>query len=367
MGIRDLLSAIGATYDKSLGTKEAVPAQALLRDVGQHLASAVPVGYKTEGHGGNGNAAETPWIGVFDSRLTEDPKAGLYIAYIFAADLKSVTLTLQQGVTGLSATLGEGKRRRSYLENRAKVLLAGLPAELVAGWDVRPDFKSKIAGPLSYEAGSVVARPYDVAAMPSEAALREDLWHMTELLQLTAAVEEKLAVEGASGRLQVSYAAKEYHARAKKLDGFRPKDSGDYVAHIPERTIKKTRDHENLINRFEAYITQRGFTASTEHPKDMVLRKGDHEWLVEAKTVKRGNPTSAVREAVGQLFEYSHFLYGGDADEGGNATKPHLLGLFTEDIKAYGSYLESLGIASVWMTAEGWQGSPSAVSAGLVD
>ncbi|MEV4503763.1 MrcB family domain-containing protein [Streptomyces klenkii] len=367
MGIRDLLIEIGATYDKGLGTKDDVPAQARLRDVEQCFASAVPAGYKVEGHGGNGNAAETPWIGVFDRRLTKDPKAGLYLAYIFAADLETVTLTLQQGVTGLSRTLGEGKRRRSYLETRAKELLAGLPTELVVGWDVRPDFKSKVAGPLSYEAASVVARCYDLSTLPSESALREDLWYMAELLQLTAVVEAKKEAEESPGRLRVSYAAKEYHARTKRLDGFRPKDSGDYVAHIPERTIKKTRDHEDLINRFVAYIEQRGFTASTEHPKDIVLRKDGHEWLVEAKTVKRGNSTSAVRESVGQLFEYSHFLYKDSADEEGNAVKPHLLGLFTEDIKAYAPYLESLGIASVWMTAEGWEGSPLAVSAGLVD
>ncbi|MEV5379624.1 DUF3578 domain-containing protein [Streptomyces nondiastaticus] len=366
MGIRDLLIEIGATYDATLGTKEAVPAQALLRDVGKHLDTALPAGYKVEGHGGNGNAAETPWIGVFDPRLNKDPKAGLYLAYIFAADLETVTLTLQQGVTRLSEELGKGGRLRSYLETRAAALLAELPAELVVGWGVRPDFKSAVARPLSYEAGSVAARCYDLGAMPNEDVLRTDLWHLAEMLQQAAAAEGRIEVETAPSGLQVSYVAKVDHSKPKGLKGFRPKDSGDYVAHIPERTIRKTRDHEDLINRFVTYIAGRGFTAITDHPKDIVLRRDGHEWLVEAKTVKRSNPTSAVREAVGQLFEYRHFLYGGSGGEGNEAAKPHLLALFTEDIKAYAPYLESLGIASVWMTSGGWEGSPSAVTAGLV-
>ncbi|MBT2384243.1 MrcB family domain-containing protein [Streptomyces sp. ISL-11] len=360
MGIRDLLSEVAATYDKGAGTQGSVPGQKLLRDAKAYLASAVPPGYVAEGHGGNGGATETPWIGVFDPHLNRDPKTGLYLAYIFAADLETVTLTLQQGVTGLPPHLGEGKRRRDYLEPRAQALLTALPGELVAGWDVRPALKSQLSGPLSYQAGSVVARCYDLAAMPSEGSLREDLWHMAEAFQQAAAAFEKLSIKEAPSGLAVSYVAR-VHGKPS-LEGFRPKDSSDYVAHIPERTIKKTRDHEDLINRFVTYIRQRGFAAATEHPKDLVLRKGDHEWLVEAKTIKHGNPTSAVRQAVGQLFEYSHFLCEDNAP-----AKPHLVGLFTEDIKGYTPYLESLGIVSVWMTPGGWEGSPSAVSSGLVD
>jgi hypothetical protein len=98
------------------------------------------------------------------------------------------------------------------------------------------------------------------------------------------------------------------------------------------------------------------------HPKDLVLRKDGIEWLVEAKTVKRGNPTKAVREAVGQLFEYNHFLY-----EQEGYPKPHLLALFTDDIGAYAAYLEGLGVASIWRTVDGWAGSASAATWGLVD
>ncbi|MEU1804436.1 DUF3578 domain-containing protein [Streptomyces sp. NPDC019937] len=361
MGIRDLLLDVASTYDWKKGISKGVYAQDRLREVKNLWGDLVPGGFEAEGKGGSGGASKTPWIGVYDPDITRDPKRGLYLAYIFAADLSTVTLTLQQGVTWLADALGEGEKRRVYLSGRAQVLFDGLPKDLVAGYEGRPDFKCDALRALSYEAGSVVARTYGVDAMPSESHLREDLWHLAEVLQRAATVEKTLSDEKTSeGVKATSGAAK---APAEGLDGFRPKDGSDYVAHIPARTITKSRSHELLVAGFGEYIDKRGFVPITEkmHPKDLVLRRADLEWLVEAKTVKRGNPTTAVREALGQLFEYSYFLY-----EQNGQPKPHLLALFTEDIKAYAPYLEERGIASVWKTVDGWAGSPTAVAWGMV-
>ncbi len=90
----------------------------------------------------------------------------------------------------------------------------------------------------------------------------------------------------------------------------------------------------------------------------MTLRTGDVEWLVEAKVLYRGNASNAVREAVGQLFSYAHFLY--------SATPP-LMALFSEPVgQAFIDFLESLGIAVVWKDSGAWQGSPTAVANSLV-
>ncbi|MFI9205838.1 MrcB family domain-containing protein [Streptomyces sp. NPDC053048] len=370
MGIRDLLLGVGESYDAALGTGKGVPAQDLLRQAGEVLALDRPVGLMAKGYGGKGSAARTPWIGFFDPDITEDPKEGLYLAYIFAADLKTVALTLQQGVTKLMERL-RGEELRAHLSPRAQMLRNALPADMVAGWDVRPDFNCNLARPLAYEAGSVVARIYELESLPSDSMLCYDLWHLADVLREAAVVADEVWAEGVvAEELQVGYVST-VHAppvaaqRKRKPNGlaaFRPKDSSAYIAHIREQTIVKTRAHEDLINRFAEYIAQRGFTPFTDHPKDLELEKDGQWWLVEAKAIKLHNPTSAVREAVGQLFEYSHFLF--EESDGG---KPHLLALFTEDIKAYAPYLEGLGIASVWMTPGGWEGSPSAVSYGLVD
>ncbi|WP_063735455.1 MrcB family domain-containing protein [Streptomyces sp. RTd22] len=362
MDIRDLLLDVASTYDWEKGISKGVHAQDRLREVKHAWGDLVPGGFEAEGQGGSGGASKTPWIGVYDPDITRDPKRGLYLAYIFAADFSTVTLTLQQGVTWLADALGEGEKRRVYLRGRAQALFDGLPKDLVAGYEDAPDFKCDALRARSYEAGSVAARPYGLDAMPSEHHLREDLWHMAEVLQRAAAVETTLKDEETpEGVKATSGAAK---SQPEGLNGFRPKDGSDYVAHIPARTITKSRSHELLVAGFGEYIDKQGFVPITEkmHPKDLVLRKDDVEWLVEAKSVKRGNPTKAVREALGQLSEYSYFLY----EEQGHP-KPHLLALFTEDIKVYAPYLEDRGIASVWKTIDGWAGSPLAVAWGMVD
>ncbi|MBH5336252.1 DUF3578 domain-containing protein [Streptomyces pactum] len=359
MGIRNLLLDVANTYDKSMGVKRGVFAQDRLRQVAEEWAPALPFGCEAEGYGGKGEGSATPWIGVYDPDVTRDPKEGLYLAYIYAADLSTVTLTLQQGVTSLEPTLGTGKRRQAYLWGRARAIAAGLPPAALNDWADVPDFKCDLPRPLSYEAGSVAARCYQTASLPDEDQLRSDLRAMVELLQRAALVAERLKPGEDGDGWDVPADVREYRG----LDGFRPKNDSDYITHFPARTVRKKRIHERLISEFAPFVEKRGFVPITRdvHPKDLVIRKGGVEWLVEAKVVKRANPTLAVRQAVGQLLEYQHFLYR-RAERG----TPHLLGLFTEDIGRYADYLEELGMGSVWRIPEGWAGSPSAVAWGLV-
>ncbi|GCD36620.1 hypothetical protein OEIGOIKO_04393 [Streptomyces chrestomyceticus JCM 4735] len=364
MEIRSLLVEVASTYDANHPDKTSigVPAQDLLRAVRDHLGPLLPGELEAEGYGGSGGPSSTPWIGFFDPSITRDPKVGLYLAYIFAADLKTVTLTLQQGVTALAYQLGRGKRRREYLADRARKLQSLLPQESIAGWDVRPSFKSSVDRALAYEAGSVAARVYDIEAMPHEDALREDLWHLADVLQDAALVERGLSEQRSPDGGHVEFVPKK-RTQPQGLERFRPRDASDYVAHLPARTLRKTRRHEQLIEAFGGEVQRHGFVPANEgvHPRDLVLRKDGIAWLVEAKTVALGNPTKAVREAVGQLYEYSYFLH-----EQVDGTQPSLLALFTEEIGAYVEYLEQRGIASVWRTPTGWAGSPSALAAGLI-
>ncbi|MCC3774202.1 MrcB family domain-containing protein [Streptomyces sp. UNOB3_S3] len=361
MDICDLLEEIAGTYEQQLGTGGGVYAQDLLRQVSSLVEQAIPASCRAQGYGGKGSAALTPWIGVFDPDITEDPKEGLYLAYIFAADLKSVTLTLQQGVTKLASKYGDGEKLRDYLGTRGKELFHRLPTELVTDWEGSPSFNTAADRPRAYEAGSVVARRYEISALPAEGVLRNDLWHAVEILRAAAGVEQSVSVDPAPEGFVAGYVP-EKHIEPGGLEGFQPKDGSDYIARIAERTIIKSRSHEVLVEQFGNYAEGRGFVPITkkQHPKDLILRRDGVEWLVEAKTIKRNNPTSAVREAVGQLLEYSHFLYE-------QPTRPHLLALFTEDIKVFAPYLEELKIASIWRTPEGWAGSSSAVAWGLVD
>ncbi|MGS2588181.1 MrcB family domain-containing protein [Streptomyces hebeiensis] len=365
MGIRDLLLEIAGTYDASEGTKREVAGQQVLRGVAQRTDLPLPTGYTVKGYGGQASAAATPWIGVFDTKINEEPGKGLYLAYIFSADLQTVTLTLQQGITHLEDRLGRGLARQEHLRRKARRLRRWTDAQRRTGWVDEPALRHHADRPRAYEAASVIARPYETGELPKEPVLQEDLFHAADLLKRTAVAESLWWDEDSPGDIEVSYAPDDRAAlEDDPLAGFRPKDSSDYIANIQAQQQVKRRHHEALIKTFGLHVVSRGYVPTTRsvHPKDLVLhRDGQNpatsdEWLVEAKVVRRGNPTEAVRQAVGQLYEYSHFLY-----REKRRREPHLLGLFSEDVGVYADYLEHRGIASIWKEGDEWRGSPRAV------
>ncbi len=135
------------------------------------------------------------------------------------------------------------------------------------------------------------------------------------------------------------------------LINFKPKDDSDYSARIVGRTLTKRRSHETLIADFGVLCMKRHFVADTGvHPRDLVLRRGTEQWLVEAKVLHMGNATDAVRAALAQLLMYQHFLH--------TDVMPHLVALFSEPIgHAYVSFLEQHDVISVWRSGSGWEAS----------
>ncbi len=371
MTMRDLLLEVAHTYDQKAGTRAEVPGQQVLRGVSSRDDLGVVEGWSAAGYGGNGSAATAPWIGVFDLKINTDPKIGLYLAYIFSADLKSVTLTLQQGVTDLSERISGKKAFHAHLERQADELYGALPPSLAEEWNHRPSFGSGDR-PEAYEAASVVARTYGIEALPTEEQLQQDLREAEVLLQLVAEADTAMrsAREGSEETSTPPKPKRKRKNAASPVMAFKPGNSSEYVAHIAAHQQMKGRKHELLIEEFVEYIKTRDYDARNQriHPKDLILQlaggvhSGAPEWLFEAKVIRNGNVTAAVREAVGQLREYSYFLYG----EKELAT-PHLVGLFSEDIGVYASYLEDQGIAAVWQSGDGWQGTSTAAAWGMVD
>lgn len=302
---------------------------------------------------------------MFDPDINLKSQRGLYLAYIFSTDLSSVTLTLQQGVTELERKIKKRKPFLTHLERQATRLFEALPPRLATEWNHRPSLGGERGSlPESYEVASVVARRYEISAMPPEEVLNRDLHVAASLLQRAAAAQQSLRsaedeeVRGGDG------------SPTDPLSGFQPRNSSGYVTSIAANQQLKSQHHEALIEDFGAYIQTRGYrpTNLRIHPKDLLLHQeqvsaeGSPEWLVEVKVVAHGNPTTAVRGAVGQLLEYSYFLY-----RERQRPAPHLLALFSEDILAYAQYLEDQGIASVWRAGDGWAGSPTAAAWGMVD
>jgi hypothetical protein len=137
---------------------------------------------------------------------------------------------------------------------------------------------------------------------------------------------------------------------------FRPKDSSDYIARVEGRELTKRRSHEALIADFGIWCARLGFDVDTQvHPRDLVLRRPEEEWLVEAKVLYMGDATGAVRAAMAQLLMYRFFLP--------HRRCPKLLALFSEPVgDAYVAFLDSHEVASVWRADDGrWRTSSTAV------
>ncbi|MFG2117609.1 MrcB family domain-containing protein [Streptomyces sp. NPDC048710] len=297
MPLRDLLIRIAKTYDAKGGTSKGVTAQDLLREVKGRADLPLPSGFVASGHGGQTTAASTPWIGVFDPEINKEPQEGLYLAYIFDADLTAVTLTLQQGVTKLSDEYKPAELRRE-LVRRAKHLRAGIQPELAVQWTYAPSFGARQDRPRAYEAGSVAARCYEIANLPAEDVLAEDL-RIASLLLRDAAASQRIWLQTTTLDDEPFVYTHEGHVPADDpLDGFHPNDSSDYFVRIKGGQHRRKRAHEELINDFGLHVVTRGYTPITRgmYPRDLVLRRRvadePRTWLVEGKAVMKGNATN---------------------------------------------------------------------------
>src|SRR5262249_39365163 len=108
--LRKLIGEIGAKYDRLLPLSS--EAHGLLRNAEAEFKQWIPPGYLVEGNGGKGKPAITPRIALFNRDETTTIRQGIYIAYLFAADKSTVTLTLNQGVSEMAGHLGRAAARQ---------------------------------------------------------------------------------------------------------------------------------------------------------------------------------------------------------------------------------------------------------------
>lgn len=158
-------------------------AQQLLRRAGEEFHQWVPKGYLVVGSGGKGNGAVCPWISVFDPDETTTAQRGMYVVYLFAADMKSVALSLNQGVTEIGNRLGRRAARRA-LQNEAAAIRSQFVADAIVDLDDTIDLRSSAALPVDDEYGHIVGRTYAIEALPDEAAMVTDLQRFVRLYAL---------------------------------------------------------------------------------------------------------------------------------------------------------------------------------------
>ena len=349
---RDLVERVAASYDRNLGQHGA--AQELLRRAPAVLSGLLPAGLMPAASGGKGNAAVVPWIAVFHPDETTTAQRGMYLVYLFSADMTTVSLSLNQGVTELVQRFGttEGRKR---LAGQAAAIRARLQADQVVGLKEVIDLRSRQSLPRNYEAGNIVAKVYQSNSLPEADVMIADLQRFVRLYELALDIRDALRISTPDAIVTTK--------DVEFPDGdveFKPKNDADYIQYFKGRTLRKRRDHERVVKQYGLFLMGRGFTPNTKvHPRDLTAARDGEHWLIEVKVVHRGNGVLATRDALSQLLMYKEYLYS-------SSDHVRMLAVFSEDIGARNvEFLECYGIASVWKQDGMWLGSPSANAAGL--
>lgn len=134
-----------------------------------------PDKYKFTGSAGQGNWTHSPWVGVFNKKITNSAQRGYYIVYLFREDMKGVYLSLNQGMTDVKNQTPNDTRTKEILRSRASDFRKKLPTLSNDGLIEEIDL-GVINSPNApfYEAGNIVAKYYPSDDLPSEEILEAD-------------------------------------------------------------------------------------------------------------------------------------------------------------------------------------------------
>jgi len=124
--------------------------------------------YTIKGSVGQGNWASVPWVAVMNNQVTTSTQRGYYIVYLFSEDMKSLYLTIAQGVTETS---------REQMEKISQALRnsISMSVRVIKGNDLNLGQSSKVR---EYELSTAAYIPYSADHMPSEEQLIKDLEEM---------------------------------------------------------------------------------------------------------------------------------------------------------------------------------------------
>lgn len=128
---------------------------------------------------GKGQFAEIPWIAIFNKKITESATKGIYIVYLYTADMKGIYLSLNQGYTYFREKFG-GRQAKIEIEKMAETLreLVFIP-ENMKTYNI--DLKATKPLGKGYMAGHIAGKYYDLEDMPGDDTLILDLLELMDV------------------------------------------------------------------------------------------------------------------------------------------------------------------------------------------
>lgn len=120
---------------------------------------------------GQGNWATIPWVALLDPEVTDAVSRGVYVIFLFRADMSGVYLTLNQGTSEFGLNAGALYRSRAASLRQA---CSDLPAR---GFrlDHSIDLRSDAPTARSYTDATIAHRLYEAEAVPDDRVLADDV------------------------------------------------------------------------------------------------------------------------------------------------------------------------------------------------
>jgi hypothetical protein len=365
MPLRELLSIPSTLgYDHTGDSQQ--PAQKALLKSRKELLNYVPLGYRVNRSGVSPNLPVIPWISILNPELTTTTRAGLYVVYLYSADMTKLFLSMNQGYTRHEEVArqagykGKAQKDRACetLRTEAIDLFTGLRARnLVPQMNVTNiDLGADGDLPKGYEAGHIVGFAYDLRNFPEEEILQNDLNDMFTIYDATRTINDEIRSLGEKERITVSKDPKGVQKKLIKNDiasgFFEPRNTSEYVAHFTKMTYEVSPLHEALLTEFANFAESKSWNPINRKigARDLVLvDSAGVEILVEAKTVGQSQEL-VVRQAIGQLFSYRYVYYDG--------RDIPLIALFNRPIaELWQGLLNSLNIDFIFSSEGKWIGT----------
>jgi 5-methylcytosine-specific restriction enzyme A len=135
---------------------------------------------------GIGQWAYAPWLAILDPLVTDTPQKGYYPVFLFSSDLKSVYLSLNQGITAIVREFSPIDTT-SILINRSMILRKRINNEYPKLFSDNP-INLKPIGKYSYlfyyERGHAFGKKYSINELPEDDVFKADISYMLELYKL---------------------------------------------------------------------------------------------------------------------------------------------------------------------------------------